>query len=145
MTTSRSKIIVELISAFFIFLFAYTAISKVLEIRLFKITLSKSPLIGNLAGISAWTIILLELSAVLFLLFPPLRIKGLLLSVLLMATFTVYIAIMLLISSDLPCSCGGVFTSLSWRDHLYLNIILTALAATGLLVHKKNNTLVKLV
>jgi hypothetical protein len=140
MTNYHSRTLVNIISALFIFLFAYTAVNKSLEISLFKNVLARSPLIyQSWSGLVAWTIILLEWLAVFLLLLPPLRRKGLGLSLGLMTVFTFYIIIMLLTVSRLPCSCGGVLNSLSWRDHLYLNVGLTLLAGIGFFKEKKIN------
>jgi hypothetical protein len=39
-------------------------------------------------------------------------------------TFSVYVASLLIGSSKLPCSCGGIMSSISWELHLVVNLIL---------------------
>jgi hypothetical protein len=143
MTTSRSFIVVNIISALFIFLFTYTAFDKALKITIFKNTLSRSPLIGDWSGFVAWSIVVLEWLTVLLLIYPLLRLIGLWFSFFLMVAFTIYIAVMLLSASHLPCSCGGVLSNISWKNHLYLNCILTLLATVSLKLEKKNRSVVK--
>jgi hypothetical protein len=48
-----------------------------------------------------------------------------------MAAFTGYIGFMLLSNIELPCSCGGVISSLSWKNHLVFNILFLLLASVG--------------
>jgi hypothetical protein len=62
---------------------------------------------------------------------------GLLASFGLMTVFTIYIAYMLLTSSHLPCSCGGVISKLSWKEHLWLNVLLSVLAAFSLCLQQR--------
>jgi hypothetical protein len=129
---------VEIISALFIFIFVYTSISKVLDYTSFKTVLSKSPLIGNSADLTAWMLPVVELVISLCLFFPRTRGLGLKLTLGLMTLFTIYVLYMLLFVPDLPCSCGGVISAMSWTQHLFFNIALTIIALIGIL---KLNTL----
>lgn len=123
---------IEIIAALFILLFVYTATSKFLSHRIFVITLSESPLLSFASGFIAWAIPALEILISVVLFMPSHRRAGLIASLILMIVFTIYIAYMLMTSSNLPCSCGGIVSKLSWRQHLWLNVFLAALAATGL-------------
>ncbi len=135
--SSRPKLAIDIISALFIFLFTYTAINKLLQFGSFKKVLAVSPLTSNWAGIAASCILLLEGFTVLLLLYPPVRVAGIFLSFLLMVLFSSYILIMLVSSSHLPCSCGGILKELTWRNHLYLNIFLTILAGLAMVLEIK--------
>ncbi|MBL7743122.1 MAG: hypothetical protein JNN00_06555 [Chitinophagaceae bacterium] len=128
MNSSRSSAVVSIIAAIFIFLFVYTAVSKLMNMPSFKNTLHASSLIGSRAGMMAWVVLAAEWVSALLLIYPHFRIAGFSLALLLMLSFTVYIAAMLLTASRLPCSCGGILKSLSWKQHFFLNIFLTALA-----------------
>ena len=141
MTVSRSRIIVNSIAAIFIFLFTYTAFNKLLRIDLFRHVINQSFLHADWAGFIAWAVVLSEWLAVLLLIYPPARMAGLWLSAALMLTFTIYIGIMLATSSHLPCSCGGILKQLSWKNHFWLNIILTALAVTGIVLGRRDRKL----
>ena len=122
----------EIISAFFILLFVYTATSKLLTHKTFLISLNKSPLLSIASGFLSWTIPAIEIAISILLFVPRFRRTGLLFSFSLMTLFTVYIAYMLMTSSHLPCSCGGVISKLTWQQHLWLNVFLTMLAASAI-------------
>ncbi|MEO6134153.1 MAG: MauE/DoxX family redox-associated membrane protein [Ginsengibacter sp.] len=104
-----------------IFLFTYTGISKMLDHATFEVTLLQSPLAKNYRTIISWTVPVIELITVGFLLIEKSRRMGLWLSLFLMVVFTFYIGYMILFIPNLPCSCGGILKELSWRNHLLLN------------------------
>ena len=124
--------IIEIISAFFILLFLYTALSKIYELSSFRFVLSVSPLLGSAAGFLAWFIPAIEILTVGLLFVPALRNWGLRLTLVLMIAFTCYLAYMILFTPDRPCSCGGIIKQLTWTQHLSLNVILTILAGIAL-------------
>jgi hypothetical protein len=124
--------IVEVIASLFIFLFVYVAISKLVAHELFRVVLSKSPLLTHFSVLLSWLVPIMELLVSALLFVPRFRSAGLLASFLLMMAFTVYIGYMLSMSSQLPCSCGGVLSKLSWRGHFWFNMACTLLAAIGL-------------
>jgi uncharacterized membrane protein len=123
---------IKFICAFFIFLFVYTGVSKLLHFELFQIVLKQSPLISSYAKTMSLALPVTELLVALLLLIPAFRIAGLYCSLLLMVIFTGYIAYMLAFSPKLPCSCGGVIAKLSWTQHLILNCLLTGLLVTAI-------------
>ena len=113
----------EFISSLVIFLFGYTAISKLLSIDLFEAVLEQSPLISSGAALLAWQIPLAELGIVLLLIFSSTRKWGLWASALLLSLFTIYLGYMVLFSHHLPCSCGGVISNMSWPVHIVFNVV----------------------
>jgi hypothetical protein len=127
----------EIISAVFILLFVYTATSKLLAHNAFLITLKETGVISFASGFLSWTIPAIEIIISFLLLIPNYRTIGLMSSFGLMLLFTIYIAYMLITSSHLPCSCGGIIGKLSWKAHLWLNIFLTMLAATAIYLNKR--------
>lgn len=137
MNNSRSYKLIEIISAIFILLFLYTALSKFFSLQRFQFTLSRSPIIGDSAAWLSWFLPSFELLTVVLLFIPAIRLLGLYLSFALMFVFTGYIGIMLLSSSRLPCSCGGILQQLSWKDHLIVNTVLTGLAILGCVLEIK--------
>src|SRR6478672_10059791 len=116
----------EFISSLVIFLFGYTAISKLLSIDRFEAVLEQSPLISSGAALLAWQIPLAELVIVLLLIFSSTRKMGLWASAILLSFFTVYLFYMVLFSPHLPCSCGGVISSMSWPVHIGFNVVCIA-------------------
>jgi hypothetical protein len=122
----------ELISSLLIFLFGYTAISKLLSIHRFEAVLEQSPLISSGAALLAWQIPLAELGIVLLLIFSSTRIMGLWMSGIMLFLFTVYLIYMILFSHYLPCSCGGVISTMSWPVHIGFNVLCIGLTVVGL-------------
>lgn len=120
---------IRFIAAIFIFLFTYTALSKLFDFTSFKNVLHQSPLIGKMNLIVAWALPLAELATSALLFFPRTRLAGLYGSLLLMILFTMYLGYMILFTPNLPCSCGGVLRQLTWRQHVWFNLFFTGLAA----------------
>ena len=136
---NRKSTFVVVISCLFVLLFVYTAISKWLDADSFKAVIAQSPLIGSFSLILSWLLPVLELWIAGLLLFTFTRKIGLYAALILMLFFTSYIIYLLLFSSHLPCSCGGVLKYLSWRTHLLFNLgwILLAAAAIKLYAYKE--------
>lgn len=122
----------QIIAAIFIFLFAYTAISKLTAFNGFVFGISRHPFLKSIALPAAWAVLAAELLAAALLFFPSTRRVGFWITAILMSLFTGYIASMLLFSDIIPCSCGGIISSMSWRSHLWLNIGLVLTALWGL-------------
>ena len=133
----KRNVIIEIICFLFIVLFFYAAGSKLLNYKAFVGQIGKSPLLTEYATWMAWLIPVTELVVVGLLVVPRWRKPGLYASFTLMALFTLYIAAILIFtdSKDLPCSCGGVLNSLSWKQHLIFNVFFTALAWAGIHVY----------
>jgi hypothetical protein len=63
-------------------------------------------------------------------------------SAILMSAFTIYIAVMLLSGSDIPCSCGGVVEELSWGAHIVFNSVFVILSLLGVyLLRRRRRTI----
>ena len=121
-----------IISILLIFLFAYTGSSKLLDSKGFAAVLSEVPLIGRGAGIVALLLPLAELLIALLLLFERTRLIGLYASLVLLSIFTVYLVYMVLAVPHLPCSCGGVISTMSWKQHVVFNVVLIVFTITGI-------------
>ena len=132
-----SSILIECISALLILLFVYTATSKLLAHNSFVFTLSQSPLRQQYSIPLSWVIPFTEIFISCFLFIPRLRKTGLLFSLLLMTAFTIYVGYMIVFTPRLPCSCGGVIKSLTWKEHLMLNISFVIMAFFGWQMIKK--------
>lgn len=129
---------IEVLSAFFIFLFGYTAINKILDHNNFIALLSQSSLTARSAIIIVWAVPAVELLTVTLLILPTTRKMGFKMTFASMAVFTIYVAYMLLFVHDLPCSCGGVISSMTWQQHLLFNSVLTILSAVSLWLIKND-------
>lgn len=119
-------------SGLLILLWIYTATSKLLDRASFQFALEKAPYIGRWHQPLAVGIPLLELGLAALLLTARGRRQGFIGSAALLLLFTLYIAVGLIAAKDLPCSCGGVISSLGWGEHLLFNLIMVGVALAGL-------------
>lgn len=134
----KRTVSIEIISSLLILLFVYTAVSKLLDYSVFQSQLSRSPLIGFMAGSIAWALPAAELAIAAMLFVPQTRLWGLYSSFALVALFTLYIGYMMAFVTNRPCSCGGVLKQMTWGQHLVFNIFFTLLALAGIWLLKKN-------
>lgn len=133
----RSNVAMGIICTLIITLFVYAATAKLLDYYNFQFGLTESPFIAPFANILAWGVPVTEYLIVALLVLPATRLPGLYASFVLMSLFTIYIAAMLLSSSDIPCSCGGVLEEMSWSTHIVFNCFFVALSAWGIYLHRK--------
>lgn len=113
-------------SALLIFLWTYTALSKLTSLDIAVSFLLNSPF----AAVAHQLAILLpvtELFLALLLLVPRTRLFGLTLSAMLLVAFTCYIIYMLGFYPKRPCNCGGVIAALSWTQHIFFNLFFIAI------------------
>lgn len=133
----RKTVTVTIITSSLILLFVYTALSKLLSLSPFKTVLSQMPLISSGAAYLAWLVPLSELVLVLLLLYNPTKTWGLYGALLLLSLFTLYILLMTIFNQRLPCSCGGVISTLSWKQHLVFNCVFLALTLRAIHLSSK--------
>lgn len=116
------SIIKEIVTGLIILLFIYTAVSKLLTWNEFTIELGKSPLLKDFPIIVAILVIALETLTAFFLLISSYRLIGFYCSLFMMMLFTSYLVITINFSYYIPCTCGGVLSSLTWNQHIILNL-----------------------
>jgi putative oxidoreductase len=107
-----------------IILWIYTAGSKLMDLDDFQRQLTLQPF-GKRMN-SALFILLpgVEILTGALLVIRKTRLPGLFLSALMLITFTVYVLLVLTgYFTKVPCSCGGVLKSLSWKNHLIFNLV----------------------
>ena len=122
----------------FIVLFTYAAASKLIEQETFEIQISQSPLLSAYATTLAWSVPASEIVISLGLSIQIFRALALYLSYGLMVVFTGYIVAILNFGSQIPCSCGGILSSMGWTQHLVFNVFFVLLAACAILVDTNN-------
>lgn len=132
--------ILQTICSLLIFLFVYTALSKLFEFETFQRVLSRSPLIGDYNKVIARSIPAVEIATSVLLLFRYSRRVGLYMSLGLMITFTIYIGYMLVFAAHLPCACGGVIQRMGWTGHFLFNLLVTLLCAYSIFLEKRIST-----
>jgi len=117
----------EVVPLLLIILFVYTATSKFLDYEkfVFQMRLAPVPFMKPLAPILGWTAPIVEMIIAIVLALGcftySLKRRGLLASVILLSAFEIYIIIMLLSGSPLPCTCGGIISQMGWKQHLIFN------------------------
>ncbi|KUY29544.1 MauE/DoxX family redox-associated membrane protein [Elizabethkingia ursingii] len=130
------KVFVNIVSYFFVLLFVYAAISKLMDFEAFQVQLAQSPLLSAYANFISLALIIIELIIAVLLCINRARLLGLYASFGLMIAFTVYIYLILNYSDFVPCSCGGILEKLGWTEHLFFNIGCIVLAAIAIFILK---------
>ncbi len=134
----KENYIINITSYLLVFLFTYTACSKLMDHASFLTSILQFPIIRNYATLISWLIPTLELLIVVSLLSYKYKLMRLWFSLFLMVIFTVYIGYMILYIPHLPCSCGGVLKELSWQNHLLINGAFILLIITSLLINYRH-------
>jgi len=126
------------------FLFLYSGITKTIGFGLFVNALDKSLFFNdfNTRFIGIF-VIAAEFAIPVLLFFESTALYGYLLSFLLLLLFTAYILLMFLLSPFLPCSCGGLIESLSWRQHIFFNLAFMAISLLLFFNKNKKKTVVQ--
>ena len=123
----------QTVAALFITLFVYTAVSKLLSYHSFYATMDMMPAFKGKAFVVAPLIIVTEILISCLLIVPAFRVPGLYFSLALMSAFTFYLLYAVMSGYSMPCSCGGVLRQLSWKQHIFFNIVFILLAMSGIL------------
>lgn len=135
----REKII-KVISGLFILLWLYAAVAKLLDYPSSYLSMQRQPLPVWSKEILTWLIPAVELILAGLLYHPRTRKSGMVLSTALMAVFTVYVGAALNHAlGHIPCSCGGIISHFSWRQHFWFNIAWLLLAITGMMQYRKGS------
>jgi len=135
---SRKALIIEIITAAFVVLFVYAALTKLIDYDKSRLQLGQSPVLTQFAGVVVWLVPVIELFIALLLSTTRFRLLGLYASFTLMVMFTAYIVVITRFSDYVPCSCGGVLEKLSWNQHLVFNIVFVGLGAISILLYPQD-------
>jgi len=134
----RKEAIVETIVMLLVFLFLYTALSKYAELGRFRIVLYNSPLLNHWVHYIAYGLPALEIAIVLLLIIPRTRLMGLYASMVLLIIFTGYLCYMIAYTPHLPCTCGGVISKMTWKQHIFFNTGFIILSLIGIIQQRKS-------
>lgn len=135
----KKPLVRDIICGLLIFLFVYTALSKLNGLSQFRAVLLQSPLLSNRSQFFSLAIPVTEFFVAFLLFLPRTRLWGFYGAFALMLLFTLYITYMLNFTPHLPCSCGGVLKQLTWKQHLIFNIVFTLLSLTGIVLQKRRS------
>lgn len=131
----KRSTIIDTIVSLTMFLFMYAAASKLMEFGEFRAQLSRSPMTTDIASYLSLFVPGVEIIATVLLAIKQTKLIGLYLSLCIMYAFSAYIAIMLIYSPYLPCSCGGILNHLEWHHHLIFNGIVVAMDALAIILY----------
>lgn len=132
----KKEIAVDIISALFVLLFLYAALTKLMDYQKFVVQLGQSPMLTPIAEFMAWLVPAVEIVIAALLMIPRTRYLGLCASTWLMAAFSTYIVIITQYAFYVPCSCGGILNSLGWTEHFIFNLVFVALGIAGIILHQ---------
>lgn len=135
------KHVIPAVSYFFILLFCYAAISKIMDFENFRVQIGQSPILSAYAGLISYAVIITEMIIVILLVFTGTRRIGLYASTALMSAFSIYIFLILNYSDFVPCSCGGILEKMGWNEHLIFNISTVAAGIAALIMRSGNENL----
>ena len=138
-------IAIQTAGVLFILLFVYSAARQLVNFEVFKTQLSQAPLLENNASWLAVLIPVLQIGVALLLMFGTSRRWGLFGALGLMSLFTAYIVYAVYFAPSLPCTCNMVFDGMSWKEHMWLNIVFMVLAIVGILLDTRERRLNELV
>lgn len=121
-------------------MFLYTAFSKWSDVTMTQEQMALMPLMTPVAQLVVWLLPATEIAITLLIFFQQTRKTGFYAATILMVLFTLYIIYMMLFYPQLPCSCGGFLTQLSWPGHLVFNSSFILLGIAAIRICNKNKT-----
>lgn len=135
----KKTILVDAITFFFILLFLYTGVAKLLEIHTIKEQMLSSPFLNSpfLAAAISWVLPIGEILLAIALFIPRWHIIALYTTCVLMTLFTLYVIVILLIDSQISCSCGGIIEELSPKQHVIFNSSCVLLCVLAIAIQRK--------
>ncbi|OMP80356.1 MauE/DoxX family redox-associated membrane protein [[Flexibacter] sp. ATCC 35208] len=134
------KLLIEIIASLLVILFLYTGLNKLIEHATFRHQLSISPwsLLAAWSGVVSWALPIGEVLLAAMLLITAFRMTAFIASAILFAGFLVYLGILLSSGANLPCTCGGIISSMSWNAHVWFDAAFLLLCIAG--IYLLNNT-----
>ncbi|WP_232789337.1 MauE/DoxX family redox-associated membrane protein [Sphingobacterium sp. UDSM-2020] len=129
----RKQIAFNIVIALLLLLWVPVSIDKLIDFAAFKDGILNQPFSDSLGYVLIYTLPAFELLIVFALVSEKFRRIGLILSILLMAVFTGYVAVALLGAWEkLPCGCGSVIRGMTWTQHFFFNLFFLVLSVLGL-------------
>lgn len=130
---------IRIFSSLLILLFTYAGLSKLTEHAVFSAQLRDFPIPGSYANFLSLFIPITELLTACLLFFASTHLYGLYASLVLLLLFTGFLTFMLLFDKNLPCSCGGIISRLSWKQHIVFNLIFIIISITGIVLRRQTH------
>ncbi|MDR6786466.1 putative oxidoreductase [Pedobacter africanus] len=132
------NILIDICTLLLVLLFTYAAASKLLDYDQSKLQMTKQLIPAGTAPVLTWLVPVAELLVVGLLLFKRTRLVGLYASAVLMAMFSVYIAVAMSgWFGRRPCSCGGILSNMGYWEHLLFNVLFVGVAVTAIVMSRE--------
>jgi putative oxidoreductase len=129
---------INIVSFLLILLWVYAAASKLMDFNLFEIQMHRQLLPEFLKDSLVFILPPVEIGTALLLLFEKTIYTGLIISGSLLFVFTIYILLAIThLLGKVPCSCGGILTSMGWGTHLVFNLVYLLLTSIGIIVYRE--------
>lgn len=130
----KNKLLIEIIASLLVILFLYTGLTKLFEHTTFRYQLSISPwpLLASLSAFVSWALPIVEVLLAAMLLITAFRMTAFIASAILFAGFLVYLGVLLSSDTSLPCTCGGIISSMSWHAHMWFDAACLLLCIAGI-------------
>jgi uncharacterized membrane protein YphA (DoxX/SURF4 family) len=139
--TTKFNLLKQVSRLLLIILWVYAALTKLLDFEIARGQMINQIFPERSALVLAWLVPLTELITSVLLLIPRTVFYGLWISFCLLFIFTLYILLGLLdLYPRMPCSCGGVLSSLSWQAHLVFNLFFLVLTLIAIIHHYKGRS-----
>ncbi|WP_181182442.1 MauE/DoxX family redox-associated membrane protein [Sphingobacterium lumbrici] len=136
----KKQKIVNIIIVVLLFLWIPITIDKLYNFEVFKAGIYRQPFSNKLGEALIYTLPFTELVIGILLIIRKSRHIGFALSSLMMALFTNYVGMALLLGkTGLPCSCGSVIPKLGWTWHFWFNLVFLSLSIIGYFLQRHLN------
>ncbi len=119
-------------AAMLILLFVYTVLSKIADLNFFQYQLDNQVFSSTVSNMLFYLLPLSLVIAIILLYIERYRKIGFIYSIGLLSIFTLYILLIIRGYFDhIPCICGGVITTISWKAHFVFNLFFLGTAILG--------------
>ncbi|MGE8430630.1 MAG: MauE/DoxX family redox-associated membrane protein [Sphingobacterium sp.] len=119
-------------AAMLILLFVYTVLSKLADLNFFRYQLDNQVFRPEVSAVLFYLLPLSQIVAIILLYIERYRKIGFIYSFGLLSIFTFYILLIVRDYFDhIPCICGGVITTISWKAHFVFNLCFLGIAILG--------------
>lgn len=121
-----------------VLLWVYAAATKSMDFKMFRVEMNRQALPQFLKESLVFILPPIEFLTALLLLFEKTLRSGLYVSAFLLSAFTVYVGLAVFRFLDkIPCSCGGILSSMGWDAHFLFNIIFLLLTLIAIYLLEK--------
>lgn len=129
---------IQFITISFILLWSYAAFSKLVDLDKSRSEMLNQVFPIWIAEILYWLVPTIEIGLCALLIFTKTRLMGLFGSLILISSFSIYIAITMAgIFGRIPCNCGGILSKMSYGTHLIFNLFFVLLAFIAVILSKR--------